>query len=70
MKDIFLVKKKSQWVRWKLRNELEVREIRWRVDQGSCKLDLWNSSVLRVEKGPCKLDLWHESVPKSLERTM
>ena len=49
-------------MRWKLRNELEIKGMRWRVDQGPCKLDLRNSSVLRVEKGPCKLDPWDSSV--------
>ena len=49
-------------MRWKLRNEVEIRKMRWRVDQGLCKLDLRDSSVLRAKKGPCKLDLRDSSV--------
>ena len=29
---------KIQVMRWKLRNEVEIREMRWRVDQVPCKL--------------------------------
>ena len=56
---------KSQWVRWKIRNEVEIRKMRWRVDQGQSKLDFRDSSVPRVEKGPCKLDFRDSSVLKS-----
>ena len=42
-------------MRWKLRNELEIREMRWRVDQGHVSLIHGISSVLRVEKGHVSL---------------
>ena len=53
---------KSQWVRWKIRNEVEIRKMRWRVEQGQCKLNFRDPSVLRVEKGPCKLDFRNPSL--------
>ena len=52
-------------MRWKSRNELEIREMRWRVDQGHVILIHGISSVLRVEKGPCKLDSWDLKCVKS-----
>ena len=56
---------KIQVMRWKLGNEVEIREMRWRVDQGQCKLDFRDSSVPRVEKGPCKLDFRRFKCAKS-----
>ena len=56
---------KSQWVRWKIRNEVEIREMRGRFDQGQCKLDFRDSSVPRVAKGPCKLDFRRIKYAKS-----
>ena len=46
---------KIKKVRWKLGNEVEIREMMWGVDQGPCKLDFRDPSVTRVKKGPCKL---------------
>ena len=51
-------------MRWKLGNEVKIRKMMWRVDQGQCKLDFRDSSVPRVEKGPCKLDFRDSNVPK------
>ena len=59
---------KSQWVRWKIRNEIKIRKMRWRVDQGPCKLDFRDSSMPRVEKEPCKLDFKRSKCAKSSKK--